>query len=90
MNESISRAAGTLHGQETNSTEMRAIIRTLNRNPRQRSTVYGEVNKERGAAGLNAGELTEIINTPAKKYERKRPAASLIKNDIIEAVNVSP
>ena len=89
MNESISRAAGTQHGQETSSQEMREIIRTMNRNPRQRSTAYGAVNKEREQAGLAAGELTEIINTPAKKYERKRPSSSLIKNDLINAVNVS-
>ncbi|MEM7003291.1 MAG: 5-amino-6-(D-ribitylamino)uracil--L-tyrosine 4-hydroxyphenyl transferase CofH, partial [Pseudomonadota bacterium] len=90
MNESISRAAGTQHGQETSSTEMRQIIRQLNRNPRQRSTAYGKVSQEREHAGLSAGELTEIINTPARKYERKTPAASLIRNDAIEVVNLSP
>ena len=90
MNESISRAAGTQHGQETSSTEMRQIIRQLNRNPRQRSTAYGKVSQERERAGLSAGELTEIINTPARKYERKTPAASLIRNDAIEVVNLSP
>ena len=89
MNESISRAAGTQHGQETSSEEMRRIIRTLNRNPRQRSTAYGKVTQEREDAGLKAGELTDIINTPARKYERKTPAASLVKNDLIKAVNVS-
>ena len=89
MNESISRAAGTQHGQETSSTQMREIIRSLNRNPRQRATAYGDVSNEREKAGLNAGELTEIINTPAKKYERKRPSASLVRNDLIDAVNVS-
>jgi FO synthase len=89
MNESISRAAGTLHGQETSSEEMRRIVRTLNRQPRQRSTVYGSVSQEREQAGIKAGELTEIINTPAKKYERKRPSASLVRNDIIAAVEIS-
>ena len=89
MNESISRAAGTEHGQETSSEEMRRIIRTLNRNPRQRSTAYGQVSPEREQAGIVAGELTDIINTPAKKYERKRPSASLIRNDIIAAVDLS-
>ena len=89
MNESISRAAGTQHGQETSSDEMRRIIRTLNRNPRQRATAYGSVSKEREAAGLKADELTEIINTPARKYERKTPSASLLRNDLIEAVNLS-
>ncbi len=89
MNESISRAAGTLHGQETTSDEMRKIIRTLNRNPRQRSTLYKNVSAERERAGLNAADLSEIINTPARKYERKRPSATLIKNDLIAAVDVS-
>ena len=89
MNESISRAAGTQHGQETSSDEMRRIIRTLNRNPRQRATAYGAVSQEREQAGLHAGELLEIINTPARKYERKRPSASLIRNDLIDAVDVS-
>ncbi len=83
MNESISRAAGTQHGQETSSEEMRRIVRTMNRNPRQRSTDYGEVSAERERAGLAAGELTDIINTPARKYERKRPSASLVRNDQI-------
>ncbi|MFT7654206.1 MAG: FO synthase [Limisphaerales bacterium] len=89
MNESISRAAGTEHGQETSSEEMRQIVRSLNRNPRQRSTAYGTISQERERAGLNAGELTDIVNTPAKKYERKRPSQSLIKNDLINAVNIS-
>ena len=89
MNESISRAAGTEHGQETSSEEMRRIIRTLNRNPRQRSTAYGSVTAERERAGLNAGELEEIINTPARKYERKRPSSTLIKNDLIAAVEIT-
>lgn len=88
MNESISRAAGTQHGQETSSEEMRRIVRNLNRNPRQRSTVYGEVSREREQAGMRAGELTDIINTPAKKYERKRPSASLVRNDLISAVEI--
>ena len=89
MNESISRAAGTQHGQETSSEEMRRIIRTLNRNPRQRATAYGDVSAEREQAGIKAGELTDIINTPAKKYERKRPSASLVRNQVIETVDVS-
>jgi FO synthase len=89
MNESISRAAGTQHGQETSSKEMRRIVRSLNRNPRQRATAYGPVTQEREQTGLQAGELAEIINTPAVKYERKRPSASLVRNDVIDAVNVS-
>ncbi|NCF45515.1 MAG: 5-amino-6-(D-ribitylamino)uracil--L-tyrosine 4-hydroxyphenyl transferase CofH [Proteobacteria bacterium] len=80
MNESISRAAGTLHGQETNPRQMANLIRRLNRDPQQRSTGYGKVSDERIKAGLAQGELLEIINTPAEKYERKTPSAQLIRN----------
>ena len=80
MNESISRAAGTQHGQETNPRQMGNLIRRLNRDPQQRSTSYGKVSDERIKAGLAQGELLEIINTPAEKYERKTPSAQLIRN----------
>ena len=80
MNESISRAAGTQHGQETNPRQMGNLIRRLNRDPQQRSTSYGKVSDERIKAGLAQGELLAIINTPAEKYERKTPSAQLIRN----------
>jgi FO synthase len=80
MNESISRAAGTQHGQETNPRQMANLIRRLNRDPQQRSTSYDKVSDERIKAGLAQGELLEIINTPAEKYERKTPSAQLIRN----------
>ncbi len=80
MNESISRAAGTQHGQETNPRQMAHLIRRLNRDPKQRSTAYGGVSDERIKAGQAQGELLEIINTPAEKYERKTPSAQLIRN----------
>ena len=80
MNESISRAAGTQHGQETNPRQMAHLIRRLNRDPQQRSTAYGKVSDERVKAGQTQGELLEIINTPAEKYERKTPSAQLIRN----------
>ena len=40
MNESISRAAGTQHGQEFPPEEMEALIQRLGRMPVQRDTVY--------------------------------------------------
>ena len=80
MNESISRAAGTLHGQETTANEMNTIIDQLNRNARQRNTLYSNVSKERVAQGLRRIELAEIVNTPAKKYERKAAKRELVKN----------
>jgi hypothetical protein len=59
---------------------MANLIRRLNRDPQQRSTAYGKVSDERVKAGQAQGELLEIINTPAEKYERKTPSAQLIRN----------
>ncbi|MEQ8660943.1 MAG: 5-amino-6-(D-ribitylamino)uracil--L-tyrosine 4-hydroxyphenyl transferase CofH [Gammaproteobacteria bacterium] len=75
MNESITRAAGAGHGQETSPEQMLAMIAAAGRVPRQRTTAYGEVSAERIAAARHAPALTDIINTPATKYERheRRP-----------------
>ncbi len=40
MNESITRAAGTIHGQELDETRMRALISRAGRIPRRRTTLY--------------------------------------------------
>ncbi len=71
MNESISRAAGTLHGQELPPERMEAIIRSIGRTPHQRNTVYGPPNEEQARRSFEADELTPIVLTPAKKYARK-------------------
>ncbi len=41
MNESISRAAGSGHGQEMTAAEMETLITGMGRVPRRRSTLYG-------------------------------------------------
>jgi FO synthase len=88
MNESISRAAGTLHGQETSPVEMIHMIEGAGRRPRQRSTAYGEVSDERVRAGLEAAEITEIVNTPARKYERAAKR-ELVRPGLIGAVEIN-
>ena len=70
MNESITRAAGAEHGQETSPEQMLDMIRAAGREPVQRSTTYGPVSAERKAAALDAPALTDIINTPTRKYDR--------------------
>ncbi len=87
MNESISRAAGTTHGQETSPQRMAEMIEHNQRVPRQRTTLYADANEERIASGLAAGELSEIINTPAKKYERSR-RGPLLRPGLIDTVEV--
>ena len=81
MNESITRAAGAGHGQETSPTRMIEMIEAADRRPRQRSTDYGDVDSAIARRGLEAGELSMIDNTPARKYERKR-THELVKNEI--------
>ena len=70
MNESITRAAGAAHGQETSPEQMLAMIEAAGRTPRQRNTTYGEVTEERINASRDAPALSAIVNTPARRYER--------------------
>ena len=67
MNESISRAAGTQHGQEFPPEEMERVITSIGRVPRQRNTTYGPVPQERQAASFNATELAPVVQTPVRK-----------------------
>ncbi|HLG88573.1 MAG TPA: 5-amino-6-(D-ribitylamino)uracil--L-tyrosine 4-hydroxyphenyl transferase CofH [Alphaproteobacteria bacterium] len=67
MNESISRAAGTEHGQELPPDDMDALIRSIGRVPRQRTTLYGAVSEERQRAGRNAAPLAPVVQTPPRR-----------------------
>jgi FO synthase len=67
MNESISRAAGTQHGQEFPPDAMEALIRSIGREPQQRDTLYRPVPEERRAASLVAADLAPIVLTPPRK-----------------------
>jgi FO synthase len=76
MNESITRAAGAVHGQEMPPESMEAVIRSLGREPRQRTTLYADAPAARKAASFGAAPLEEPINTPARRYERQRESAA--------------
>jgi FO synthase len=67
MNESISRAAGTQHGQELPPEDMEAMIRGVGRAPRQRTTLYGPVAEERRTASLAAPALAPVVQTPVRR-----------------------
>ncbi len=64
MNESISRAAGTEHGQELGPMEMETLIASLGRIPQQRTTLYMPVTQERRDTSFHAAPLAEIVQTP--------------------------
>jgi FO synthase len=76
MNESITRAAGAVHGQEMPPESMEALIRSLGRRPRQRTTLYADAPAERRAVSFGAVPLREPVNTPARRYERHQQSAA--------------
>jgi FO synthase len=70
MNESISRAAGSSHGQELPPGEMEALIRSLGRNPAPRTTLYAPADPRRIALAHIAPPLAPVINTPPTHARR--------------------
>jgi FO synthase len=76
MNESITRAAGAVHGQEMPPENMEDLIGSLGRVPRQRTTLYADAPAARQAASFDAATLAEPINTPARRYERHQESAA--------------
>jgi len=62
MNESISRAAGAAFGEEFAPAQMAALIGSLGREPRQRTTGYGQPDGAAQARSWSAGELVPVSN----------------------------
>ena len=77
MNETITRAAGAVHGEEMAPDALEAMIVAAGREPFQRSTLYREAGAERRAAAFAAAPLEAAVNTPARRYERAAEAARL-------------
>jgi FO synthase len=76
MNETITRSAGAAHGQEMSPDQMEALILAAGRRPLQRTTLYEIVNDERRRASLAAAPLAEVVNTPARRYQREADATT--------------
>ena len=75
MNESISRAAGTEHGQELAPEQMDALIAARGRTPRQRTTLYDDPPSHRRHAAYDAPALTPL--GPHKNVARPRAALAV-------------
>ena len=73
MNESISRAAGSEHGQELAPEAMETLIRASGRVPRQRTTLYADAPADRQARSFGAAPLTEPRNAPVQDAGLKAP-----------------
>jgi FO synthase len=70
MNESITRAAGGEFGQELPPAQMEEIIRSVERIPLQRTTLYQPAPAKLKEASFQASELQPIVLTPNKHYAR--------------------
>ncbi len=70
MNESITRAAGSTHGQELPPLEMETIIRSADRTPRQRTTLYADAPSDQRDLSFDAAPIAPVVNRPAKEFER--------------------
>lgn len=76
MNESITRAAGAVHGEEIPPDEMERMIAGIGRTARQRSTLYGEVHGDRRAASFAAEPLADIVNAPIQTAGQRRASGT--------------
>jgi FO synthase len=79
MNETITRAAGSEHGQELPPHAMESLIRGLGRTPVQRTTLYGTPPERQVQASFQAAPLADVVNNPARKYERDSDRQPLIR-----------
>lgn len=68
MNESISRAAGTQHGQELPAEAMEDLIARLGRVPRQRTTMYDDADAATRDRSFGCVPLQDPVFTP---FQRK-------------------
>jgi len=64
MNESISRAAGAMHGQEFPPAQMQALVDAVGRPWRQRTTLYADADSASAERAVHAAPLTESFNAP--------------------------
>jgi FO synthase len=70
MNESITRAAGAVHGEEMPPAALEALIRSIGRTPVQRTTLYDDVLAARCHVSFRAAPLLPPVNNPARRFER--------------------
>ena len=74
MNESISRSAGAVYGQELPPERMEELIRLAGRVPRQRTTLYADAPAERRSASFGAPLLAEALNPPVQDARLVAPS----------------
>jgi FO synthase len=84
MNESITRAAGTEHGQEFAPVAMEEAIRNLGREPWHRTTLYADASAKRRLAARNAPPLIDPVFTGASLKTGMRKTAAVVLSGGLE------
>lgn len=71
MNESISKAAGSSHGQEFPPHAMESLAHDIGRKPVPRTTLYGAADPAMMMRARQAAPLDPVIQTPPRKVRSK-------------------
>lgn len=82
MNESITRAAGASHGEETSPEQMEALIRSAGRTPQQRTTTYQPVSRQQVEKSFGADTLLPPVFNSARKFDRQQKGE---KKDLVRS-----
>ena len=77
MNESISRAAGSAHGQCWAPDDMESAIRAQGREPRLRTTLYSEPNPEQAARWRSQSFVIASTSSPMASLKRENSGPRL-------------
>ncbi|MCY4264693.1 MAG: 5-amino-6-(D-ribitylamino)uracil--L-tyrosine 4-hydroxyphenyl transferase CofH, partial [Gammaproteobacteria bacterium] len=79
MNESITRAAGSEHGQEWHPAAMEARIRSWKRLPRMRTTLYQDAPIHQRQRAMMATDLNPLENLDASKHQRNKQLSGTVE-----------
>lgn len=78
MNETISRSAGASHGQEMTAQRMEALLRSMGRTPRQRTTLYEDVPEAIQARARAAKPPIQALQPLMRKHVKREKDTSLV------------
>ena len=87
MDESISRAAGAVIGQEVDEIELRNIVEAIDRPLEQRTTLYGRVTTVgRRLRPINDDGLLEVHTHPTNKSENHNPSSPATQSEGVPVI----
>jgi FO synthase len=79
MNESITRAAGSGHGQEWQPNLIERDLSGMQRKPRMRTTLYKDAPRAQKKLAFRAPDLKQVENNKAGKQQRPKKLGNLVQ-----------